>query len=470
MIKKRPRLKVRDGVVSFQYPLLQKHMEMMCMQRQTMAVNRLTRSRGGLVWWKVGEGKTRISLFLFAALQNAYEWSLPSICLVVCRRRAFYDWTEEIRYCFPESSVYCDFVPVHPLGSRPVFLLVSHAEVEKRFEELHDNQRIRFVILDELWLYANGESKRSKAVRNLTASRKSVGLSGTIMKARNTDEIYNQARAVHKHRMLAPNLTKFRTLHQRRIMIDDKFPKTYAKKGAYKRIMRDIREVADIHFPIGDRLIHEQFHNVPATKKQLAYFQELREFCSIDELDLEYDRAITISIKAQQIADGWIKTKHGDFIHVPTEKAEKLEDELSDILAGGHRAVVWCAFRYDVEYLADRLKVASLQMLGGEDFDVDRWSNGDIRVCLATEASGSSVNYFAQTPYAIYYSADYKWLHMQQSKGRTDRGRASKHKTCFYKYLQVVGSLDHHVYTTALGSGTAERKLIAAGIQRWLTE
>lgn len=467
MIKKRTVLKERDG---FRYPLLAQHIKMMCMQRQVAAVNRLYLSRGGLVWWKVGEGKTRIALFLFATLQNAYEWSLPSICLVVCRRRAFFDWSEEIRRCFPESQIYSDHAPVHPLGRSPVFLLVSHAEIGKRFEQLNANGRIRFVVLDEGWLYANHQAARSKAAKRLTASRKSVVLSGTIMKARNTDEIYNQAQVVHKHRYLAPSLTKFRTMHQTRIMINDKFPKTYAKKGAYKKIMRDLREVADVHFPKGDRLIHEQFHNVEATKKQQEYFRELKECYSIDELGLEYDRAITISVKAQQIANGWIKNREGDYLSVPSNKPGKLEDELTDIIASGSSCVIWCAFRHDVKVLSDFLPFASLQMLGGEDFDMERWSAGDISVCLATEASGSSVNYFSQTPYAIYYSANYKWLDMQQSRGRTDRGKASKHSACFYKYLQVDGSLDAHVYRTALESGTAERKLITAGVQQWLKQ
>lgn len=452
------------------YPALNFRMRKLLLDRQQQAVQKLVRSRGGLVWWKVGEGKTRIALMLFASLQNIYEWSLPSVCLVVCRRRAFYDWTGELQQCFGKVSVYRDNIPVHPPGSTPVFLLVSHAELGKRFDELNSNELIRFVILDETWLYANHKAARSIAATALTKDRKSVGLSGTIMKARNVDEVYCQAKAVNKHKYLADSLTKFRTMHQRRFMIDDKFPKIYTKKGAYRKIMSDLRKVSDVHFPDGDRLIHEQFHNIPATKKQTEYFRELKELYSIDELGLEYDHAITISIKAQQIANGWIKTGRGDFLDIASNKAAKLEDEIQDISAGGSRCVVWCAFRYDVEYLADRLKVASLQMLGGSDFDVERWAVGDISVCLATEASGSSVNYFAQTPYAIYYSANYKWLDMQQSRGRTDRGTASKHSECFYKYLQVEGSLDAHVYRTALAAGVDERKLISQGVNRWLKE
>src|SRR5678816_1918843 len=96
------------------YPLLDKRMSRFLFDHQITAVRKLVRSRGGIVWWKVGEGKTRIALFMFAALQNAYHWSLPSVCLVVCRRSAFFDWSDEIRRCFPKSAVYMDSMPVHP--------------------------------------------------------------------------------------------------------------------------------------------------------------------------------------------------------------------------------------------------------------------------------------------------------------------------------------------------------------------
>lgn len=449
--------------------------------RQKSAVAKLVHARGGIVWWKVGEGKTRIALFVYAWLQNAYNWSSPSVCLVVCRRSAFHDWTDEIRLLFPKSQVFTDDIPVWPPGSGPIFYLVSAGDmirgrkrkgktkVNERFAALQNNPMIRFVVLDELWMYANHEAERSKCAYLLTRRRLSVGLSGTIMKARDTAEVYCQAKAVQRHGYLAPSLTKFRSMHQKCIQIgNEQFPRTVPRKGSYKRIMHDIRDAADIHFPEGKRLITEQFHNVPATSKQLQYFHELKEFYSIEELDLEYDHAIVISVKAQQIANGWIKTDEGKIVGIESNKIEKLTDELSDILNSGERCVVWCAFRYDVKMLARRLPFACLQMLAGHPFNVDAWRRGDARVCLATEASGSSVNHFANTPYAIYFSSNFKWLDMQQSRGRTDRGRASQHSECFYKYLQVAGSLDAHVYRTALASGRDERKLITEGVREWL--
>lgn len=440
--------------------------------RQREAVHKLVHSRGGIVWWKVGEGKTRISLGIFARLQKIYNWSLPSVCLIVCKRSAFYDWREEINRCFPNHPVYENDIPVFPLGPTPVFLLVGNGSLSRKrsiFASLQANKLIRFVVLDELWLYANKDSERSRCAYLLTRGRISVGLSGTIMKARDTSEVFCQAMAVQKHRYLAPSLTKFRTMHQRSAWQDGAaFPRKYPRKGSYKKIMRDLSEVTDVHFPEGKRIITEQFHTIPATPKQTQYFDELKRYYAIDELSLEFDHAIVISVKAQQIANGWVKNQGGEILHVDTNKLSKLSDEISDIVASGQKVVVWCAFRYDVTYLTKRLEFASVQMVGGKEFDHHRWRDPNVRVCLATEDSGASINHFTNTSYAIYYSANYKWLSMQQSRGRTDRGRASKHSECFYKYLQVEGSMDAHVYRTALASGRDEKKLIVNGVQNWL--
>lgn len=461
--------------MSFRYAVLDTRIRRFCFARQQLCIDKLVPTRGGIVWWKVGEGKTRIGLYIFARLQNIYKWSLPSVCLIVCRRRAFYDWKAEIRILFPSASVYEDSVPVYPPSNQPVFLLLSQAMVYKQYEELHENPAIRFAIFDELWLYANNKALRSKSVTRLSLGWKSVGLSGTVMKARNLDEVYCQAMVVQKHRYIAQNLTQFRSLSQTSLKIEKKdgtfFPKHTPKPGAYKAIMQSLSSVADVHFPKGKRIITEQYHTIPATKQQLQHFEDLREYYEVtlpSGNTIEYNHAVVIGIKAQQIANGWLKTLEGKIISIPSNKPEKLEDEISDILASGERAIVWCAFRYDVEMLADRLKFASLQMLGGEDFDIDRWQFGDIKLCLATEASGSSVNYFSQTPYAIYYSASYKWLDMQQSRGRSDR-KSSRHSECFYKYLQVEESLDAHVYRVALASGNLEARLIhQAGVSDWL--
>lgn len=452
-------------------PNLEQRMQEMLYPDQLEAVEKIRHSRGGAVWWDVGLGKTRIAIFTFAVLQEIYQWSVPSVCLVICKPKTFRDWREEIGRCIPEAAVYENTLPAHPPGSVPCFLLMSFALLVKEVASLQDDWRIRFVVYDESWLYANPKSARSKAAKKLSVSKKAMDLSGTVMKAGDISEVYAQLEVIHKHRHAASSMTQFRTKYQTVVVDQERgFRNYYQKKGAFQKLMADIDPVVSVNRKKGERKIHDQYHNIDPTKQQEKYFEELREYYSIDDLGLEFNNALAVITKAQQVSDGWIADGNGDIIHIPTNKPNKLSDELEDIIASGQTAVVWCAFRYDLEFLRSRLPFATMQMRGGQEFDVDRWNAGDIRVCLATEASGEGINHFAQTQYAIYYSGNFKWKDMQQSRGRTDR-RSSLHGACFYKYLQVDGSFDAHVYQSALASGEAEaRLLLQAGLKDWLTK
>ena len=439
-------------------------------REQQRAFRKVTQAHGGIIWWKVGEGKTRIALFWFAILQNVHCWHSPSICVIVCRRKAFRDWQDEIQRIVPECCAIEDRIPEGFNALHPTFLFLSDGMVAKAVNSL-SCPYIRAVIIDELWMYANPKSARSKAIRKLTLSRRSIGLSGTVMKAGDLIDIYGQTFAVQQHRLLANSPTAFRSKFQI-TDLNAPFPRFYPKPGAYQQIMSSLDGVADVHFPSTRIRIHEQHHTIDSTSEQRELFASLRKFYEIEFKghSIEYNNALQISAKIQSIANGWFKNEGGEIVSVKSNKPEKLRDELSDIVSAGERAIVWCAFRYDVEMLSAYLPFATLQMVGGSEFDVDTWRSGRAKVCLATEASGSSINHFEQIPYALYFSCNWKWLDMQQSRGRTAR-KSSRHKDCFYKYLSVAGSIDKKIYSAVMANRNKELSLIAcAGIKEWLNE
>lgn len=432
--------------------------------RQIAAAEKLALSRGGLCFWKVGEGKTRIALYWQQLILQSYNFELPEVVLVVCRRKAFYDWTEEIKRCIPDASIFENECPVSPL--RRAFLLVSDGVFVKLQKSGYLSARpIRIVILDESWIYANHKSAKSRASHSFSVGRKVLGLSGTVMKAKNTLEVYSQAMAVGKHKLVADTPTKFLGEYQR--MINVGFPKYYPRPGALQKLVNRLESVTDFHFPKGNRLIHEQYHTIAPTKEQIAMFQELKEWYSVESLGLELDNALALIIKAQQISNGWCYDSEGNLRNITTNKIAKLIEEIESIVTSGASVVIWCAFRQDVTTLSKALPFETVRMLGGIPFDTVRWNRSDVNVCLATVGSGSSVNHFEQTPYAIYFSTSFKWKDMQQSKGRIDR-KSSEHTSCYYKYLQVDTSLDSHVYRTVMDSSNQENLLIKmAEISDW---
>lgn len=434
---------------------------------QIEAAEKLTTSMGGLCWAKVGEGKTRVALYWQQLMSVKMDWQPAMITLVVCRRKAFLDWREEINRCLPNVLVYEDECPVAP--PRASYLLVSDGMFCKLAKSGYlSERRIRCTIYDEGWLYANHKSAKSRAIQFFSVGRRALLLSGTVMKAKNTLEVYSQAMAVYKHKLIAGTPTKFLGEFQTRISLGN-FPKYYPKKGAYHKLMQRITPAAVLHFPEGHRRIHDQYHTVEPTTQQLKYFKELKENYALEDHGLVFNNALAIGIKAQQISNGWIQDANGNIQTIPTNKISKLTEEIEAIILDGTKVIVWCAFREDVKQLAKTLPFATVQMVGGTAFDMARWRDPSVSVCLATVGSGSSVNHFAQVPYAIYFSSDYKWLNMQQSRGRTERNN-SKHNDCYYKYLQVGSSLDAKIFKAVMDSSSQEDLLIKFGeaVTTWI--
>lgn len=442
---------------------------------QQEAHDNLVKSRGGLLFWKVGTGKTRVALEVFATLQKVYKWSYPCICLFVCKPKCFYDIRKEIikidfdcvvlekDYEVPEtvSAQMCE---------KPTILLVSHAMLAKSLEYFNQNENIRMVLLDDGYLFKNPKSAKAEAAHKLTISRRAVLMSGSVMTQQDLVDIYGQSFAVNQHRRIAPNLTKFRGEFLN-CMMQGKFPLYSPKKGSYQRIVDALGAAANFYFPKNqDRKIHEQIIEVPPTSEQEAIFTELREWYSAETFNLELDYALQVSQKLQQVSNGWISDEHGTPRYIENNKVSKLIELLETIFATGQRCIIWCAFIQEVEMLSKLLPFATLQMSSKHPFNPDDWHSNKADVAICTEASGVGFNHFEQVPYAIYFSMGWKWLDLQQSRGRNDR-KASMHPDVFYYYMQTIGGIDADIYRTATTSENREESLIASGlVKNWLNK
>ena len=444
---------------------------------QQRAHDRLVKSRGGMLFWRVGTGKTRTALSIFATLQQELKWALPCVCLVVCRRQAFDDWRKEIRNVGLDWMIYENSM----LGGTPVeflinpcFLFLSEGMLAKEVATLQNDRRIKMVLLDEGFLYKNPKSAKGKAANKVTKLKKSVLLSGSIMTAKDLRDIYGIATAVNKHRALASSRTKF-TEEFLHTDVSSPFPSFYPKPGSYKAVMDKLSFCTDVYYPPdNERKITEEVITVQPTVQQRRAFKELKDSYGSKELNLQFDSALTLMLKAQQIANGWVEDQDGNIRVFDSAKIIACCDKIEELVNAGEHCIVWCAFRYDIEVLSKELnkrKIATLQMKGGEKFDHETWldENKNIRCTLATEASGSSVNHFKDTPYALYFSTNFKWLDLQQSMGRTNRGRGSIHAECFYYFFQVEKSLDAYILHAARTSGAKEKTVLKFGeVTDWL--
>lgn len=452
---------------------------------QRQAVERLIKSRGGIIWWKPGAGKTRPAIKWVDEMRTIYKNEFPCVNVVVLKRSAFIDFRKELAKLDYDCVILEDNLDDIPQATqiamlqKPTMLLISAAMIAKSVPSLLVDRRVKYAIIDELYMYKNPKTIRFKAIYKLTLHKRCIGLSGSIMTKNNIEDVYGQLMAVNKHRYVAPTLTAFRDrfLHMKMKEKRDgtKYPWKFPKQGAYRSIMGLCGECTHVYTPPkGARKVQLQILSVPATMQQVRAFADLKKWMEVETADgriLEYKSKLEAAIRIQQISNGRIEHDGVLVDRIPTNKLDVLVDKLEEIIEAGERAIIWCAFRQDVYDLREHLKnkgIATLQFMSGEPFSREAWEAGEAKVVVATEGMGVSVNHFEQVPYAFYFSQNYNWLDLQQSMARTDRF-ASRHSTAFYYFLQVEGSLDSYIYHNVNSARDWENRLIDIGesLTRW---
>lgn len=453
--------------------------------RQRKAARKIVRLKGAPIWWRVGCGKTRIALKAFAIIAKRVNRS-PNF-FVVCRREAFFDWQRELRKCELPWKVYQveeEQDIYRGLNSpRPRLYLLSHGKLARLIDPLVDyGSLIDGIAFDEGFLYKNPTTEHCQAANRLSSA---VGfatiLSGSMMTAKDLTDVYGQFYAISRHEFIARNLTAFRSKYMHRFVIRPNESNHQAAwinaKGSGERLANCISSECSIYFPPDDkRRIVESVERIPATDSQTTLYKELREYYefTVGKERVELKNAPSVMIKAQQISDGWVQMKE-EWKLVPSQKLDYLIEKVAELIACGEKVVIWCAFINSVQIVLQRLQsdIPSLErntfaMSGKHKFDERGWyKRGLVAVC--TEASGSSVNHFAQCPYAIYYSMDCHWLHLQQSRGRNNR-TDSRHDTCYYYHLETKGSMDAVIRKLAVSSGNKEKHLINQIARKEVTE
>jgi hypothetical protein len=436
--------------------------------KQQEAFDLLCKENGGVGWMRVGAGKTRVGIL--AALFLTNQRNCPVI-LCVCRRSSFYDpWTTEVATLQLNVDVKqieefeCDhsFKP-----KRPTLVLISEGKlINKRTINqmlyLVEHEIAGALILDEGWLYKNPKAQKHIAITNFARHLPTILLSGSIMPKRDLVDIYGQITAAGRGPTLARSLTDFRAKYQ--MGISGNFFAWYPKPGAYMEIMQKVRPYTYIYFPKDhERKIHETVKKIPLTAEQKDYIEQLKHYAEIEseKVNFQLNSMSAVIIKAQQISDGWVRSPDGTIDYVDSNKIDVCVDMVEDIIAGGERVVVWCAFREDIRrlmpYMEKIAPVATLQ--SGDRFNLELWNINQPVIALATEASGTSINHFAQVPYGIYFSQDWKWRSLEQSQGRHTRHN-SQHETAYFTFLHCDRSLDARVYGTVRSAQSSEKSFL----------
>jgi len=417
--------------------------------RQLEAVNKLAKGRG-VVWWKVGEGKTRIALAIWRKLCSKGMKTL----LVVCSPQAFRQWQDEMHSLGMMKDCYVEFLSYGMLSAGSGYRGLALAN------KIAQRTDIGLIVLDELWLYKNPQSIRSANAEKLTKYHPTIGLSGSLITARNIEDLYGQCKAVGIGRRLAATLTDFRS--QFCFAVEEYGFEYYAKKGSLQVIQSRLAEVCDIYFPKGDKQSKFQRVTVDASREQEEAFEQLRNEYYYREIEVK--NAAVLITKLSQISDGFILNSEGLPAFVQSSKLTRTLQLYTELCDAGQSIVIWCAFQRSVDLLLNAIGKKATALSSVHEFDSQGWKSGKYNVCVATVGSGSSLNDFADCRYAIIYSCPFSARGLQQALGRTER-KSSSHKGCHYYLMQTDGSVDSYVYESARLTGEIEKSAIRNSVQ-----
>ena len=408
------------------------------------AANRLAAEERGIVWWKVGEGKTRIALaWMFYVTPDPRP-------LIICSPGAFRQWLDEIYLLQLEKIL------------DPTFL--SYGRLSRKGKSLEvDFEKFNCLVVDELWLYKNCKSKRSAMLSQITNRLPSIGLSGSMVTARNIEDLYGQAKAIRLDEKIARSLTDFRQQYCVEILNRFGFIERTPKPKAIQQIQTKLASNVHVYFPKDRREIRNITINVEPTIEQTKIRKELVKTYYYEHQEkygfkLEIKSALSLLVKLQQISDGFLRNAEGLTVSVSSRKQDRLQELCAELLDAGERILVWVAFRHTAKMLREVLPFPVSLLSGENRFDSEAWRKGEAKICIATVGSGASLNDFASVGYALFYSTRFSHVQMQQAKGRTNR--KSDLGSRYYYFLQTEGFPDRDVYRMIEESRTTEEMVI----------
>lgn len=448
----------------------------LCQERAICKFAALTDLKA-IAWWRVGLGKTRLALGLMALLyeRHIFRTGRKTFVGLVVGRPAF---EHGLRSELAQIGFDCQLSTskngwrLHT--DKPTIYFVSFASLQKAETPLFQVRRfLKFVIVDELYLFANPKSERSRRLRGITEGVNAIGLSGSILPAGDNFAVWGQSHVLGVERRLAKSATRFRSTFQTSSLVDFKNGRApcllFSNKHGWKqRVFQRLGKHIDVQFPKRLNRTVDKISIYPLTNAQQVLIKDLADYFFMEvegtQFDLKYTLQVTAKIRG--ILNGWVEVEPGRLHVVASEKVSAIVDQLRELHLCKEQCIVWCAFRNDIKHLASLLDFASLQMVGGRPFDHAAWRRKDAYITLATLGSGSTVNHFDQTPYSKFFSLTYKPLDLQQARGRTDR-RSTHTSSIFYEFLQCDKSLDEKMYAHNQNIANTEKDFIRSA-QLWL--
>lgn len=400
------------------------------------------KDRRAIAFHKVGTGKTRIAYGFIALLRQRQQCHHT---LIVLRPKAVYDWKVEA-WIIGLRLKQIDFVS---------FASLHHIPLSAQYDT---------IIIDELFLFGNARTARSRRLAWLCGRADNVlALTGTILPSSDNTVVWGYFYTLGASHYIAKGVTDFRDQYQVTFnqSFGDRSVKLFSAKPGWKSLLfNKVDNRVSFYYPPQYVRTTHSCNVTELTAEQKKIIKTLTDLYVLryDDGEVFCKTAGEIYHHVRAVTNGWIKTPSGKLAILRSEKREACLEKLDEIHSSGEQCLIWCAYKNDIAALRMHTEIPNLEMVGGINFDIQKWQSGKYPVCFATMGSGYSVNHFSQVNFALYFSLSSKRLDWQQSCGRI--GRRGSSTNANHIRFSVEQSIDETIWASISQTETSEQGLI----------
>ncbi len=415
-------------------------------QYQLDKVNDLLNHRNWALFLDPGMGKTSIVL---RALQEVKKAGYRKTIVVAPLWVATTSWPDEIRkwsnFHNLRAEVWHGYNPIGIRTTPADIVLVNFDYIMKMCKLCMPEKFAEFygfdgLVIDELTAYKSIKSKRSQAMKKISAGMKfRWGLTGTPTANRLMD-IFGQALVLDGGATFGKWITHFRNQYFR--------PTGY---GGYKYELQSDAARDAIYAGIaklGSRLAAEDYLQMPELIENriqvdmpetvLKSYKEVER----DLVTVLYDECVSVPNKAaalnkcRQFAGGSVYNNN-QIMQVHSAKADALETLFDEM--NGQQLLVFVGFRSEAEYLKRRFDFAHV-IMGGTGMRagteaIKSWNDGTARMLIAHPASIShGINLQHGGNHICWYTLTWDYEQYDQSNRRLFR-QGQRNNVVMHKIL-----------------------------------
>ncbi len=310
---------------------------------------------GGCLADDMGLGKT---LQAIAILATDYPGETkPS--LIVMPKSLLFNWDSEVRKFAPQLSTYTFYGNDRDMDTARETNLIFTTYAMMRIEiETFKEEKFHYVILDESQNIKNIQAQTTKAAMLLSGTHR-LALSGTPIE-NNLGELYSLFRFLNPS--MFGTAKNFNENYVNPIQKNnDKDAATQLRKKIFPFILRRMKK--DVLSDLPDKI--EQTLYIEMSPPQRKLYEERRIFYkaaidnSIATRGLQQSRFFIFQAmnELRQIASTPEQFSDGKII---SPKRELLEEQLADVLANNHKALIFVNFLAAIELISEQLEAMGI--------------------------------------------------------------------------------------------------------------